>query len=79
MTHEEAKQAYIDMNPVWHNGIEYAYIKARKIQRDEKGKHVMFLELMDKCNHSITTARVERVSLEPPKSDRKDGEQDDCN
>ncbi len=76
MTNEEAKKAYLDMTPVWHNGIEYPYILARKIQRDKDGKHIMLLELMDKCSHSITVARVERVSLEPPKPNGKDGEQE---
>ncbi len=66
MTMEEAKQAYLDMTPVWCDGIEYAYIKARKIQRNNKGNHVMVLELMDKCNHSITTVGVERVTLKLP-------------
>ena len=68
MTNAEAKQAYLDMIPVWCDGIEYAYIHARKIQRDSKGNHVMVLELMDKCKHSITVARAERVTLEPPKA-----------
>ncbi len=67
MTNAEAKQAYLDMTPVWCDGIEYAYIYARKIQRDSKGNHVMVLELMDKCKHSITTVGAERVTLEPPK------------
>ena len=68
MTHEEAKQAYLDMVPVWHNGIEYPYIHARKIQRNKNGKHIMLLELMDKCGHSITVAQCEKVSLAPPET-----------
>ena len=74
MTHEEAKQAYLDMVPVWHNGIEYPYIYARKIQRNKNGKHIMLLELMDKCNHSITVAPVEKVSLTPPETTDEEDE-----
>lgn len=62
------------MIPVWCDGIEYAYIHARKIQRDSKGNHVMVLELMDKCKNSITTVGAERVTLEPPKTNKKDGD-----
>lgn len=65
MTPEEAKTAYLKKTPVLHNGIEYAYIHARKIQRDNAGKHIMLLELMDKSGHSITVAPVERVELAP--------------
>lgn len=73
MTYDEARQAYIDMTPVWHNGIEYPYILARKIQRDKNGKHIMLLELMDKNDHSITVARVERVNLTPPNTTETGG------
>lgn len=75
MTHDEARQAYLDMTPVWYGGIEYRYILARKIQRGRDGKHIMLLELMDKCNHSITVASVERVSLTPPQSKPEDSKE----
>lgn len=63
------------MVPVWHNGIEYAYIHARKIQRNKSGNHVMVLELMDKCGHSITTAQCEKVSLTPPPETNDESEE----
>lgn len=68
MTKEEAKQAYLDKIHVWYDDSQYDYIHARKIQRDVDGKtHILVLELMDFNRHSLVTARVEKVSLEPPK------------
>lgn len=74
MTKEEAKQAYLDKVHVWYDGSQYDYIHARKIQRDVDGKtHILVLELMDFNRHSLVTARVEKVSLEPPKGQEEKG------
>lgn len=76
MTNEEAKRAYNEKAHVWFDGSQYDYIYARKIKRDADGKtNIMVLELLDMNQHSLVEARMDKVSLEPPKKQEKEGDE----
>ena len=63
MTLKEADEAAVKRLPVIHDGIEYLRITRTGYRYDEKGQRHGFLELYDKCGHSVTCAKPEAVKL----------------
>ena len=62
MTYEEAKKAFDDQSPVKYKGVEYKQVNAIIFRRMD-GEKVIQLELQDTKAKSVTTARLEGVSL----------------
>ena len=63
MTLKEATEAAERCAPVTHNGIEYARITEAGYQYDANGKRSPFVQLLDRCGHSVTYADPLRCDL----------------
>ena len=63
MTLKEADEAAMKCLPVIHDGIEYLRINRTGYRYDKNGQRHGFLELLDKCGHSVTEAKPEAVKL----------------
>lgn len=62
MTHAEAERALIAQVPVVHRSIPYKMISALIYRKGSKsGGLIARAELVDKCGHSVTIARLDRV------------------
>lgn len=56
MTLKEADEAAQKRLPVIHKDIEYVRITQTGYNYDEKGKRSGFVQLLDKCGHSVSYA-----------------------
>lgn len=63
MTLKEATEAAERCAPVTHNGIEYTRITEAGYQYDANGKRSPFVQLLDRCVHSVTSADPLRCDL----------------
>lgn len=63
MTLKQADEAAMRRLPVIHNGTEYMRINRTGYRYDENGQRHGYVELLDKCGHSVTEAKPEAVSL----------------
>lgn len=63
MTLREADEAAVKRLPVISGGIEYSRISRTGYRYDENGQRHGFLELLDKCGHSVTETKPEAVKL----------------
>lgn len=63
MTLREADEAAVKRLPVILDGIEYLRISRTGYRYDKNGQRQGFLELLDKCGHSVTEAKPEAVKL----------------
>lgn len=63
MTPKEADRAAELCVPVIHNHIEYLRINQVGYSYDEKGRRSPFVQLLDKCGHSVTYADPARCEL----------------
>lgn len=63
MTLKEATEAAEKCLPVIHNGIEYLRIRQAGYEYNDQGQRVPFVQLLDKCKHSVTHADPGRVTL----------------
>ena len=63
MTPAEANKAALRRLPVIHNGIEYLRITQVGCNYDDKGNRSDFVQLLDKCGHSVTYADPARCEL----------------
>lgn len=63
MTLKEATEAAERCEPVMHNGIEYLRITQAGYEYDDKGNRRPFVQLLDKCKHSVTHADPARCEL----------------
>jgi hypothetical protein len=61
MTLREADVAALRMLPVVHDGIEYQRITQTGYTYDEQGNRHGFVQLLDKCDHSVVNADPARV------------------
>lgn len=61
MTGEEAKAALKSKCPVMYNGIEYQYIDAIIYRVDQYRRIVAYVEMFDKCGHSLMVAPMKDV------------------
>ena len=67
MTLREADEAAQKRLPVIYDGIEYVRITRTGYRYDENGQRHGFLELYDKCGHSVQYARPDAVTLKKTK------------
>lgn len=56
MTLREADEVAMKRLPVVYKGIEYRRIIQTGYNYDENGQRHGFVQLLDKCNHSVTYA-----------------------
>ena len=63
MTLKEATEAAERCAPITHNGIEYTRITEAGYQYDANGKRSPFVQLLDRCGHSVTYADPLRCDL----------------
>ena len=63
MTLKEADEAAVKRLPVICGGLEYLRIGRTGYRYDENGQRHGFLELLDKCGHSVTIVKPEAVKL----------------
>lgn len=63
MTLKEADEAARRCLPVIHGGIEYLRITETGYRYDEKGQRTGFVQLLDKCRHSVSYADPARCEL----------------
>lgn len=63
MTLKEATEAAERCAPVTHNGIEYTRITEAGYQYDANGKRSPFVQLLDRCGHSVTYTDPLRCDL----------------
>lgn len=63
MTLKEADEAAQRRIPVIHQGIEYLRITQTGYNYDKDGKRHGFVQLLDKCEHSVSYADPERCQL----------------
>lgn len=63
MTLKEADEAAQKCLPVIHQGIEYERIGQTGYDYDKDGKRSGFVQLIDKCGHSVTYADPGRCEL----------------
>lgn len=63
MTLREADEAAQKGLPVIHQGIEYLRITETGYQYNEKHERTGFVQLLDKCGHSVTYADPGRCVL----------------
>lgn len=66
MTLKEATEAAEKCLPVVHNDIEYLRILEAGYQYDSDGHRAPFVQLLDKCKHSVSYADPSRVTLKEP-------------
>ena len=66
MTLKEATEAAERRQPVIHNGIEYLRITEAGYRYDHAGIKHPFIQLLDKCGHSVTYAEPSRATLKEP-------------
>lgn len=62
MTLKEATEAAERCAPVTHNGIEYARITEAGYQYDANRKRSPFVQLLDRCGHSVAYADPSRCT-----------------
>lgn len=55
MTLKEADKAAQKMLPVTYKGIEYERITQIGCEYDKKGRRSDFVQLLDKCGHSVVS------------------------
>lgn len=63
MTLREADEAAQKRLPVIYQGIEYLRISETGYRYNDKGERTGFVQLLDKCNHSVTYADPGRCTL----------------
>lgn len=63
MTLKEATEAAERMQPVVHQGIEYLRITEAGYRYDDQRRRFPFVQLLDRCGHSVTYAEPSRVTL----------------
>ena len=63
MTPAEANKAALRRLPVICGGIEYLRITQVGCNYDDKGNRSDFVQLLDKCGHSVTYADLARCEL----------------
>lgn len=51
------------MQPVVHQGIEYLRITEAGYRYDDQRRRFPFVQLLDRCGHSVTYAEPSRVTL----------------
>lgn len=66
MTLKEATEAAERRQPVIYNGIEYLRITEAGYRYDDAGAKHPFIQLLDKCGHSVTYAEPSRATLKEP-------------
>ncbi len=57
----DLQKAFRERMPVEYRGTRFLYISAVIYRSVSKQKHIMQLELMDKCKHSVIIASPEEV------------------
>ena len=65
---KEATEAAKQRLPVIHNGIEYLRIKQAGYDYDDQGNPTPFVQLLDKCDHSVTYAEPKLCHLKEGKT-----------
>lgn len=63
MNMREADEVAIKRLPVVHDGIEYQCITQTGYTYDENGKRHGFVQLLDKCDRSVTYADPAKVKV----------------
>lgn len=63
MTLREADEAACKRLPIIHQGIEYLCISETGYQYNDKGERSGFVQLLDKCGHSVTYADPKLCSV----------------
>lgn len=63
MTLKEADEAALKGLPVIHQGIEYLRITETGYRYNKKHEREGFVQLLDKCGHSVTYADPGRCAL----------------
>lgn len=63
MTVDEAKAAYYAETPVVCKGIKYERISALIYRKPKGERPCLELELYDKCGHSVTIAKPNKVNV----------------
>lgn len=63
MTPREADEAAQKRLPVEHGGITYLRITEAGYRYDEDGHRSPFVQLLDKCKHSVTYADPGRCTI----------------
>ena len=63
MTLREADEAAQKCLPVIYQGIEYLRISETGYRYNDKGERRGFVQLLDKCGHSVTYAEPDRCEL----------------
>ena len=66
MTLKEATETAEKRLPVIHGGIEYLRISEAGYRYDDAGIRHPFVQLLDRCGHSVTYAEPSRVTLKEP-------------
>lgn len=57
----DLQKVFRERKPVEFRGTRYLYISAVVYRSVSKQKHIMQLELMDKCGHSVVIANPDEV------------------
>lgn len=53
--------AFKNMLPVEYHGVKYRHITAVIYRAVSKGQHIVQVELLDKCGHSVVIASPQEV------------------